>query len=135
MYLGDVNYLAVLVSGVAAMIIGAIWYGPIFGKKWMAYTGKTEEQLKEEFNPAKTYSLAFLGHLVAIFILANLLLYVKVESLGGALHAAFWTWFGFTLSTKFITSLFDGKKTGHLLIDEVYHLVVFLVAAIILFIW
>lgn len=135
MHLADVNYLAVLVSAVAAMFIGAMWYGPIFGKMWMGYMGKTEEQLKEGFNPAKTYGLAFLGHFVALAMLALLFTYVQVISLMGALHTAFWTWLGFTLATNFITGLFEDKKFGLLIIDEVYHLVVFLAGAIILFVW
>lgn len=135
MYLADVNYLAVLISSVAAMFIGAMWYGPIFGKMWMGYMGKTEEQLKEGFNPGKTYGLAFLGHFVALAMMANLFMYVGVLSLGGALHTAFWTWLGFTIATSFITGLFEDKKFGLLLIDEVYHLVVFLVGAVIIFIW
>jgi hypothetical protein len=32
---GSVNLLAVLASTVASMIVGSIWYGPLFGKKYM----------------------------------------------------------------------------------------------------
>lgn len=135
MYIAEVNYLSVLISAVAAMIVGALWYGPIFGKMWMGYMGKTEEQLKEGFNPVKTYGLAFLGHFIALAVLANLFVYLHVETIGGALHTAFWTWLGFTLATNFITGLFEDKKFGLLLIDEVYHLVVFFVGAIIISIW
>ena len=135
MYLADVNYLAVLVSAIAAMFVGALWYGPLFGKTWMKYMGKTEEELRDGFNPAKTYGMAFVGHFVSLAILANLLIYVEVLSIGGALHTAFWTWLGFTFATNFITGLFEDKKFGLLIIDEVYHLVVFLVGAIIIFVW
>lgn len=135
MYLADVNYLAVFVSAIAAMVLGAIWYGPLFSKAWMGYMSKTEEQLKEEFNPGKTYTLAFIGHFVALAMMANLFAYVHVLTLMGALHTAFWTWLGFTLATNFITGLFEDKKWGLLLIDEVYHLVVFLVGAVIIYVW
>jgi len=135
MHLVDVNYLAVLVSAIAAMFIGAMWYGPIFGKMWMLYMGKTEEQLKENFNPAKTYGLAFLGHFVALAMMANLFVYVGVISFMGAMHTAFWTWLGFTIATSFITGLFEDKKFGLLIIDEFYHLVVFLVGAVIIYLW
>ena len=135
MHLADVNYLAVLISAIAAMFIGAMWYGPIFGKMWMGYMGKTEEELKEGFNPGKTYTLAFVGHFVALAILALLFTYVEINSIVGAIHTAFWTWLGFTLATNFITGLFEDKKFGLLIIDEVYHLVVFLVGGIIIYVW
>lgn len=135
MHLAEVNYLAVLVSAVVAMFVGAMWYGPIFGKMWMGYMGKTQEQLKEGFNPGKTYGLAFLGHFVALAILALLFTYVEINSIVGAIHTAFWTWLGFTFATNFITGLFEDKKFGLLIIDEVYHLVVFLIGGIIIFVW
>lgn len=135
MYIADVNYLAVIVSSIAAMFVGAMWYGPLFGKMWMGYMGKTEEQLKEGFNPAKTYSLAMLGHFVSLAVMANLFVYLNVVTLGAALHTAFWTWLGFTFATNFITGLFEDKKFGLLVIDEVYHLVVFLVGAVIIYVW
>jgi hypothetical protein len=120
---------------IAAMFIGAMWYGPIFGKMWIGYMGKTEEQLKEDFNPGKTYTLAFIGHFIALGILANLFFYINVSTIGAALHTAFWTWLGFTLATNFITGLFENKKFGLLIIDEVYHLVVFFVGAVIIYVW
>lgn len=135
MFLADVNYLAVLVSAVAAMFVGAMWYGPLFGKMWMKYVGKTEEQLKENFNPAKTYGMAFIGEFVALGIMANLFVYINVVTPGGALHTAFWTWLGFTFVTTFITGLFEDKKFGLLLINQVYHLVVFLIGAVIIYVW
>lgn len=33
MVLAEVNYLAVLVAATANLILGAIWYGPLFGKR------------------------------------------------------------------------------------------------------
>jgi Na+/glutamate symporter len=45
----DVNYLAILVCGVVFMVLGALWYSPIlFGKKWMTFIGKSEEEIKEQ---------------------------------------------------------------------------------------
>ncbi|TME70083.1 MAG: DUF1761 family protein, partial [Chloroflexi bacterium] len=33
-----VNYLAVVVAAVVALVIGFIWYSPrVFGNRWMAY--------------------------------------------------------------------------------------------------
>lgn len=96
----------------------------------MGYIGKTKEPLKEGFNPVKTYTLVFIGHFVALVVLANLFFYINVTRLGAALHTAFWSCLGFTLVTNFITGLFEDKKFG--LLIEVYHLVVFLVGAVII---
>lgn len=28
----DINWLAVIVSAIVSFVIGAVWYGPVFGK-------------------------------------------------------------------------------------------------------
>jgi hypothetical protein len=37
--LGDLEWLAILVGTVAMFIVGWLWYGPLFGKKWTAAHG------------------------------------------------------------------------------------------------
>jgi len=47
-----VNYLAVVLAAVVALVIGFIWYSPrVFGTRWMAYLGTTQAQLG---NPGPT---------------------------------------------------------------------------------
>ncbi len=31
----QINLLAVVVCAIASMVLGMLWYGPLFGKKWM----------------------------------------------------------------------------------------------------
>ena len=65
-----INWLAVLIATASAFVLGALWYGPIFGKAWMAEMGFTEEHLKEA-NMGKIYGTAF----VLEFIIASQLAY------------------------------------------------------------
>ena len=44
--LTEVNFLAVAVAALAPMVIGGIWYGPLFGKLWMSAHGYTPERLE-----------------------------------------------------------------------------------------
>jgi hypothetical protein len=37
--LGDLEWLAILAGTVAMFIVGWLWYGPLFGKKWGAANG------------------------------------------------------------------------------------------------
>ena len=65
----NVNYLAVLVAGVIAFVIGALWYTVLFGKKWRDLQGITEEKMKEmqtKMNPP----IFFGGMLVSYFVMA-----------------------------------------------------------------
>lgn len=42
-----VNYLAVIVTTIAVLVLGFIWFRPnVFGNHWMAYQGKAGEEMK-----------------------------------------------------------------------------------------
>ena len=73
--MANANLLAILVAAAAGFLVGGLWYGPLFGKAWMAENGFTEDGLKNA-NMLKIYGLTFafsvvsavfLGHLLAFF--------------------------------------------------------------------
>ena len=48
MMLGNVNYIAVLVSALAAFFVGWFWYSPnVFGKTWLKLMGWNDKKAKE----------------------------------------------------------------------------------------
>lgn len=65
------NYLAIVVAGLIPAILGAIYYGPFFGKMWRDSLGKTEEELKPSI-PALAYS----GSILLAMLLSSSLNYV-----------------------------------------------------------
>lgn len=131
----DINFLAIIVSVVASMFIGAMWYGPLFGKPWMKEMGYTEEELKKNFNPAKTYGLTFLGQLAIAFVLSFLIDYVSAAGLRGAIFTGFFTWLGFTAAPMFINFQFSQKSVKLFIIDSFHFLTVIMVMSIILTLW
>ena len=73
--MANANLLAILVAAATGLLIGGLWYGPLFGKAWMAEHGFTQQQLRSG-NMLKIYGLTFafsvlsavfLGHLLAFF--------------------------------------------------------------------
>ncbi len=44
--ISSMNFLAVLVATLSAFVLGALWYGPLFGKLWMKLNGFTPESVK-----------------------------------------------------------------------------------------
>jgi len=42
---GAIPWVGVLVAVVASQVIGFLWYGPLFGKPWLAAMGKTKEEM------------------------------------------------------------------------------------------
>ena len=130
-----INYLAVLVASLLGFIIGALWYGPLFGKPWMEALGKTDEELRKDFNPAKTYTLAFVATFIMILVLAYFISLTGASTIVEGIRVAFTAWTGFTLFTALLVSFFEGSSLKLLLINAFYHLALLIVASIILILW
>lgn len=65
----SMNWLAILVSALIPLIIGAILYHPkVFGTAWMHATGITEDKIKN-MSPAKAYTAAMLLSVILSFYL------------------------------------------------------------------
>jgi hypothetical protein len=136
MYSFNVDLIAVLVAGIAAMIIGSLWYSPVlFGKQWMALVG-TEGAKPTASKMSQIYLMAFALALVSAFILAIFLKNLFVPLVTDAVRVAILIWIGFVAAIYANSQLFTpGKKSGKLfLILNGYYLVVLIVQSIIIYV-
>ena len=69
MDMSAINFLAVLVAALVGFVVGFPWYGPVFGKAWMAETGITEEQAAKGNMPL-IFGCSFVFQLIMSFCLA-----------------------------------------------------------------
>ena len=132
----SINYWALIAAAVANMAIGALWYGPVFGKQWKKLMGLTEEAMK---TMPLTAGQAMLGGALNSLIIAYVLLFFTVTwvtpTLGGALSAAFWIWLGFVATTQIGSYLWEGKPLKLFFLNAAYSLVAYGVMATILVLW
>jgi hypothetical protein len=132
-----INILALLASGVLSLIIGFVWYGPLFAKPWSRYTGWTDEKVKSVGggSMALTYGLTFVAAVVQALVLT-----LFARSLGavtwidglllGAIAGAGFTALGFAT-----THLFEHKPLGLWLIVSGYEVVYLAAAGVLVSIW
>ena len=136
MTLPDVNYLAVLVSGIAIFILGGLWYSPVlFARPWIALMGKTEEELKAKSAGAVAFVIVFICGLLSAFALAIIIDRFAPVTVATGVMVAVLCWAGFAGATSFGTSLFSGEPRALWLINSLYNLVAFVVAGVILSVW
>lgn len=131
----EINYLAVLVCGIISMLVGAMWYGPVFGKAWMNEVGYTKEDLKKDFNPAKMYGLAVVSHILMALVLAYLIALTNAATIMEGFRISISAWFGFIFLTMFINSLFARRTFRLVAIDSGYQLVNMILFGILLILW
>lgn len=96
-----IHYPAVIGATVSSMVLGFLWYGPLFGKQWMKLSGMTAEQLSgaKARGMGKLYAVAAVGSLATSYVLAHALVfasaYLNVTGVPAGLTAGFWNWLGF----------------------------------------
>ena len=96
-FLGDLDWLAVGLGTVATMLLGYLWYGPLFGKLWSAKSGQAM-QSGEPMKMAQTIAyfivfnigLQYLGFVITKFDIQHALvagIIVGVLAIGPALYS------------------------------------------------
>jgi hypothetical protein len=131
------NVLAVLVSGAWSLVLGFLWYGPLFAKAWSGYTGWTGEKVKAlgGGRMALSYVLTFIAAVAQAVVLS-----VFARSLGittwdnglwmGALAGLAFTALGF--GTSF---LFEHRPFGLWLIVSGYEVIYLAGAGVLVSVW
>ena len=72
------NFPAILVAAVSALVVGFIWYNPkVFGTVWMKEADMTEEKIKGG-NMAKIFIMAF----IFAFLLAMTMMQMTIHQTG-----------------------------------------------------
>lgn len=138
-----VNYIAVLVCAVASMVLGFLWYGPVFGKTWMRLMGwdpNHPPHQKDGQNKANQgYAIAFIGALVTAYVLSHLIVfagsYMNESGMSVGFSTAFWVWLGFVAPISLSSVLWEGKSWKLWCFNNTYHLVQLLMFGAILTKW
>ena len=136
-----INYFAVVAAAASSIVLGFLWYGPLFGKPWMAMMGCNEESMKKakEKGMGSTFALMILGSLVMSYVMAYSLIfasaYLKASGASAGLMAGFWNWLGFVAPVVMGAQLWEGKPWKLFLIQGGYYLVSFCLMGVILALW
>ena len=107
------SYLAILASAVASMVIGSIWYGPLFGKAFQQAMGmdewSPEKQAEEKKKMGKLYAMQLIASLVMFYVLAMFVDRLGGMSAGGGIVVALWAWIGFVVPVQLGSAIWGGS--------------------------
>jgi hypothetical protein len=133
-----INYAAVIASAILYWVLGGIWYSPIlFGGKFIEIMRWSPEQLAriQAEGAGWQLALAFVGSLVAAYVLAHIVRYTSAESATDGAKTGLWLWLGFIVTTNLNTVFFEFRPLALYLINIGYHLVAFVAMGALLAIW
>jgi len=115
------NYAAVVVAAVAYWILGALWYGVLFNKPWMALEHITVEQA-QNVSPVIPYIVSFLLELLIAYSLAQLCIWRNANTAGRGASVGVLMWIGFIGPISFMNYMFEMRPRTLFAINEFYPL-------------
>ena len=135
-----VNIWTVITGAILSMIIGAIWYGPLFGKKWMEILGisalDADVRKKMQKSAGPLYAVQFILTLFQILVLGHL---VGEGKFLGGLSGSLWIWAGFIIPTLAGAVMWTGGSAGlkwaRFMIQAGYQLVMFVIYGLLFQFW
>jgi Protein of unknown function (DUF1761) len=138
--LGGVNLWAVLVSALATMVAGFLWYSPVlFAKPWMVLMGydpndkaKIAEMQK---SAGPSYALSLVASVLTAIVLGKIIVVAHVNTPLYGMKIGFAAWLGFVTTVQLTNALFSRQPTKLYLINTGYQLVCYLAMGAILGAW
>jgi hypothetical protein len=129
----QVNYLAIAAAGIAAFVLGGLWYSPaLFGRAWQREVGLSDDALKQG-NMARIFGTALVLSLIAAFVFALFLGPRPSMPLGlGAGFSAGLCWVASSFGMNY---LFARRSFKLFAIDGGYHTLQFTLIGAILALW
>lgn len=136
----ELNWIAVIVAAIIPMVTGFIWYGPLFGKKWQASMGFSDEKLKSGNMPV-IFGVSFLVAILWAMGFSMIIEGMHAAGEGsfhtfqhGALHGALLTIF-MSIPVLVSNSLFQKNNATNILINVGYWILTGAIMGGILDIW
>lgn len=133
----NVSILALIGGVVVSMIIGYVWYGPLFGKLWASLQGWSEEDMKTKQSQgmAKSYAIMALGSLVATYIIGVFAKTTGSVTLVDGVSLGFFVWLGFAVPLQLSSILWEGKPVKLYALNVGYNLVTYVIIGSIVALW
>lgn len=130
----NINYIELLAAGVAAMVVGFVWYSmSVFGKTWMKEAGVSQSDINAGKKDApKMYGLMYVGALIQAYVLSVFISYAGAVDYISAATVAFWAWLGFVAVVRLADVLFERKSTTWFGINIGYQLVTMVVMSAVI---
>ena len=111
-----VNYLAVIVAAVAAVVINALWYNVIMKAQVTAL--RTADPTIAGRDPAPPmYGIAIVGQLLLSFVIAVVLRSTGLTGIGNGVVAGFVLWLGLSLPPIAQILIFGYRNRQFVLVD------------------
>ena len=131
----NINWLAVLVAGIAYFLLGAIWYSVLFGKKWKSYNAPLADAADAKKGAAGIMIFSLLLMIVCALGLAIIAKRYGIFGWSGGLKLGLLTGICFAATAVHISYVYEKRPLGLHLINGLYNILGNVVAALVVCLW
>ena len=115
------NYAAVFVAAIAYWLLGAVWYGVLFGARWMVLENVSMEQPKS-MNPVLPYVVSFVLNILIAYSLAQICIWRNADTIGRGASVGVLLWIGFIGPITYTTYMYEMRPKELFAINQFYPL-------------
>jgi hypothetical protein len=140
MHFLGVNLLAVLVSALATMVIGFLWYSPmLFAKPWtilMGYDPNDKAKMAEmQKSAGPSYAMSLIASVLSAMVLGKIIAVAGAMTALAGVEIGLAVWLGFVTTVQLTNALFMRQRAKLYMINTGYQLVCYLAMGAILGAW
>ncbi len=132
-----INWFSVLVTSLVGFVIGPLWFGPLFGNKWLELIGKTRDDFKDSSMWTMLFAFIFqfiMAACLAMFFYGDPATTTAIGGGAGAFYG-FLTGFGWVAMAFAVSALFELRSWGYIILHGCYWIIVFTLMGLILGVW
>ena len=135
-----VNVWAVLVSALATMVVGFVWYSPLlFARRWtilMGYDPDDKAKLAEmQKSAGPSYMLSLVASVLSAAVLGKIIAISTIHTPLYGIKMGLAVWLGFVTTVQLTNALFMRQPAKLYAINTGYQLVCYVVMGAIMAVW
>lgn len=132
-----VNIWAILISMILSVILGFIWYGPLFGKQWMQLSGINMPSEKPSTSVmVKPMIISFVGAILMSYVLTYLISFhngfYQTSGYMSAILMGVFVWIGLIVPVYLNFLGWEGRPKTLFFINSGYWLVFIIIASAVI---
>lgn len=105
-----INWLVVIGGTIGYQVLGALWYGPLLGSRWMVAMGYDDHSDMGDESPTMGYVITAIGALIATISLAIIVDWVGATTWQSGLALGLLAGIGFVATTSLQSVPFEGRS-------------------------
>lgn len=134
----SINWLAIIAATAAVMAIGAVWYGPLLGSRWMKLVKLSKKDTENNWQKPMFIMLVmaiFQAVIIKHFIVYTDYFYPAMSDLSIGIFTGFWLFAGVAMPLIISNNMFAMRPTSLSYIEAGYSLVSLITIGVILSLW